>query len=86
MMTSSVSLFMVSFGIGLGPIPWMLASEIIPTEAKDSATAIVYGVSWMSVTCHIFLIIFAGNFAEFSQSIFRGELGVSDTATIHGKI
>ncbi|PRP74705.1 hypothetical protein PROFUN_15863 [Planoprotostelium fungivorum] len=41
-------LFVIFFAIGLGPIPWLIVSEMFPTNALDSATAIVIGANWLS--------------------------------------
>ncbi|KAI9292284.1 general substrate transporter, partial [Neoconidiobolus thromboides FSU 785] len=42
----SVLLFVASFAIGLGPIPWLIISEIFPTKPLAAASAIAMGVNW----------------------------------------
>ncbi|OAQ34690.1 general substrate transporter [Linnemannia elongata AG-77] len=42
----AVFLYTASFAIGLGPIPWLLLSELLPTYALSSASAVATGVNW----------------------------------------
>lgn len=42
----SVFVYIASFGIGLGPIPWLLLSEILPTYAVSPASSVATGVNW----------------------------------------
>ncbi|KAF9933555.1 hypothetical protein FBU30_005197 [Linnemannia zychae] len=42
----AVFLYTAFFAIGLGPIPWLLLSELLPTYALSSASSIATGVNW----------------------------------------
>ncbi|KAK3829610.1 MAG: general substrate transporter [Linnemannia elongata] len=42
----AVFLYTAAFAIGLGPIPWLLLSELLPTYALSSASAVATGVNW----------------------------------------
>ncbi|OZJ05842.1 hypothetical protein BZG36_00922 [Bifiguratus adelaidae] len=42
-----VFLFVGSFAIGLGPIPWLIVSELIPTYAVGAATSIAITLNWL---------------------------------------
>jgi len=42
----AVFLYIATFAIALGPIPWMLLSEMLPTYALDAASAVATAVNW----------------------------------------
>jgi len=42
----SVFLYIASFAIGLGPIPWLLLSELLPTYALSPASSVATAVNW----------------------------------------
>ncbi|KAI1318907.1 hypothetical protein EDD11_005541 [Mortierella claussenii] len=42
----AVFLYIASFAIALGPIPWLLLSEMLPTYALSSASGVATGVNW----------------------------------------
>ncbi|KAG0303035.1 hypothetical protein BGZ98_007040 [Dissophora globulifera] len=44
----AVFLYIISFAVGLGPIPWLLLSEMLPTYALSPASSIATGVNWGS--------------------------------------
>lgn len=44
---ASLSLYAVSFSIGLGPGPWIILSEVFSYEVKNVATSIVGTLSWL---------------------------------------
>ncbi|KAI8374272.1 general substrate transporter [Radiomyces spectabilis] len=44
----SVFLFVSSFAIGLGSIPWMITSELAPTHAASSVGAVATSINWAS--------------------------------------
>jgi MFS family permease len=56
--------FMVSFNIGLGPVMWLLISEIYPTKirgkAMSLATLSVWGSNWVVAGTFLSLIHAAG--------------------------
>ncbi|KAG0287876.1 hypothetical protein BGZ96_008264 [Linnemannia gamsii] len=39
-------LYIIAFAIGMGPIPWLLLSEFLPTYALSSASSAATGVNW----------------------------------------
>ncbi|KAK5807756.1 major facilitator superfamily domain-containing protein [Linnemannia elongata] len=39
-------LYIIAFAIGLGPLPWLLLSEFLPTYALSSASSAATGVNW----------------------------------------
>jgi len=41
-----VVIFVSAFGVGMGPIPWLLAPEILPTEALSKGNALAAIVNW----------------------------------------
>lgn len=45
----SLCCFVIGFSLGLGPIPWVLMSEIFPSKARGVAGGIVTFVNWLSV-------------------------------------
>ncbi|KAF9083314.1 Solute carrier 2, facilitated glucose transporter member 2, partial [Mortierella sp. AD031] len=42
----AVFLYTAAFAIGLGPIPWLLLSELLPTYALSSASSVATAVNW----------------------------------------
>ena len=56
--------YIVSFGIGLGPVMWLLISEIYPTKirgkAMSLATLSVWGSNWMVAVTFLSLLHHAG--------------------------
>merc|ERR1712054_507900 len=43
----ALTLFIFGFSLGLGPIPWLIMSDIFPTEARASATAVGATSNWL---------------------------------------
>lgn len=43
-----IGVFLVGFSLGLGPIPWLIIPEIIPTEARGSLSALGTALCWAS--------------------------------------
>ena len=56
--------YVVSFGIGLGPVMWLLISEIYPTKIRGKAMSIatltVWGANWVVAATFLSLIRGAG--------------------------
>ncbi|XP_011869615.1 PREDICTED: facilitated trehalose transporter Tret1-like isoform X2 [Vollenhovia emeryi] len=46
---TSLTLFMISFSVGMGPIPWMLMGELFPAETKAIASGIAVMLNWFLV-------------------------------------
>jgi len=47
-LVGSVLLFVCSFAIGMGPVPWIIISEIFPSSIRGYAMSIAVGVNWIS--------------------------------------
>lgn len=45
----SVCIFLVSFSLGFGPIPWMFMSEVFPRQITGYACSIACLVNWLCV-------------------------------------
>lgn len=45
----SLMLFIVSFSLGYGPIPWMMMGELLGADVKSIATSITVLYNWISV-------------------------------------
>jgi len=43
----AATLFVMSFGIGLGPVPFMLASDLVGPEAVELAQSIAFAINWI---------------------------------------
>jgi len=43
---SSLCIFIVGFGVGMGPIPWIVISEVFPVEVVASASSLATAVMW----------------------------------------
>ncbi|EZA57781.1 hypothetical protein DMN91_003141 [Ooceraea biroi] len=46
---TSLTLFMIAFSVGLGPIPWMLMGELFPAETKAVASGVAVMLNWFLV-------------------------------------
>ncbi|KAF9280170.1 hypothetical protein BGZ68_007453 [Mortierella alpina] len=46
LVVAAVFLYIATFAIGMGPIPWLLISEMLPTYALSSASSVATGVNW----------------------------------------
>jgi hypothetical protein len=44
----AVFLYTACFAVGLGPIPWLLLSEMLPTYALSPASAVATAVNWLT--------------------------------------
>ncbi|KAJ1929496.1 Bifunctional purine biosynthesis protein PurH [Tieghemiomyces parasiticus] len=44
---TAVMLFITFFGIGLGPIPWLIVSELFPTNAVGAASSVAIGANYL---------------------------------------
>ncbi|KAI8088035.1 major facilitator superfamily domain-containing protein [Gilbertella persicaria] len=67
----SVFLYVASFAIGIGPIPWLLTSELTPTYASSAVAAVATGVNWAMnfLIGQLFPVIF-GRIEGYSFAIF----------------
>mmetsp|Transcript_6239 Transcript_6239/g.26390 ORF Transcript_6239/g.26390 Transcript_6239/m.26390 type:complete len:143 (-) Transcript_6239:1514-1942(-) len=68
--------FVVSFAIGLGPIPWLLLAELFPTNAVASAASVACASNWASnfIVGLIYLPLaeLLGNLSFLPFAIFLG--------------
>jgi MFS family permease len=44
----AVLLFVSSFGLGLGPVPFILASELVDSDASDAVQSIALAANWIA--------------------------------------
>jgi MFS family permease len=44
----AVLFFVASFGLGLGPVPFILASELVGSDAADATQSIALGANWIA--------------------------------------
>jgi MFS family permease len=79
----SVFLYVASFAIGIGPIPWLLTSELTPVYASSAVGAIATGVNWAMnfLIGQIFPVIFA-KIAGYSFAIFAAIAAIAFTFTM----
>lgn len=61
LLIASVFVYVASFAIGIGPIPWMITSEMTPIEASSSVGAVATGMNWAMnfLIGQVFPVIFA---------------------------
>ena len=45
---TGIVLFVTSFGLGLGPVVWLLPAELFPMSKRAPATAAVTSVNWLA--------------------------------------
>jgi len=48
---ASIILFIVSFSIGLGPVPWLLLSELVPSPAVPAVASLSLSLNWITNFC-----------------------------------
>ncbi len=65
-------LYLTAFAIGLGPIPWVLVSEIFPLAIRAHAIALMVFISWINT----FLVV-------YSFPRFLASLGAAGSFTIY---
>merc|ERR1711988_402130 len=42
----SISVYIIGFSFGFGPIPWLLLAELFPTEVRGVASSIAIAMNW----------------------------------------
>lgn len=83
LLVASVFLFVSSFAIGLGPIPWLITSELSPTHAASSMTAIATSINWASnFVIGLLFPVLMDHLHSFSFLIFGGILLCSAVFTV----
>ncbi|KAF7726219.1 hypothetical protein EC973_009017 [Apophysomyces ossiformis] len=73
LMVISVFLYVASFAIGIGPIPWMITSELTPIYASSSVGAAATAMNWAMnfLVGQVFPVVFAA-IGGYSFLIFAG--------------
>lgn len=61
----SMVFFIISFSLGLGPIPWLIMGEILPLNVKKLSTIIVSSFNWF---CAFIIITFYNQLVETVSS------------------
>jgi MFS family permease len=56
-----IFLYMLSFGLGLGPIPWFVVTHSFPPHLRSAAASVVTCVNWISAFAVIFVYPFLKN-------------------------
>ncbi|KAI9491215.1 major facilitator superfamily domain-containing protein [Zychaea mexicana] len=69
----SVFLYVASFAVGVGPIPWMITSELTPTYANSAVSSLATAMNWSMnfVIGLVFPLIFE-KIAGYTFCIFIG--------------
>ncbi|KHG08578.1 hypothetical protein F383_35417 [Gossypium arboreum] len=73
-----VLVFLLSFELGMGGIPWIIVSEIFPLNIRGSGGSMVYLINWTSswVVSYTFTFLFEWNSAgTFFIFAFMGAVG-----------
>mmetsp|Transcript_35216 Transcript_35216/g.81546 ORF Transcript_35216/g.81546 Transcript_35216/m.81546 type:complete len:321 (+) Transcript_35216:870-1832(+) len=79
----SVVLFVSAFGIGLGPVAWLLPAEIMPGETRALASSVAATTNWLAnfIATQAFLVIanMLGGFAfvPFAVCLFVGSFFIA---------
>ena len=63
MAIASIGLYVMSFSIAWGGLPWLLLSEILPLRVRGAGMGLAGGISW------IFAAIVTGFFKEYQQAL-----------------
>ncbi|KAI8968848.1 major facilitator superfamily domain-containing protein [Mycotypha africana] len=61
LLVASVFIYVASFAIGIGPVPWMITSELSPIYASSSVGAVATAMNWAMnfLIGQVFPVIFA---------------------------
>ncbi|GAN03161.1 solute carrier family 2, facilitated glucose transporter member 2 [Mucor ambiguus] len=61
LLVASVFIYVASFAIGIGPVPWMITSEMTPIYASSSVGAVATAMNWAMnfLIGQVFPVIFA---------------------------
>nr|CAD7449478.1 unnamed protein product [Timema bartmani] len=77
------SIYIVAYSVGFGPLPWVLAAEIPPTDEKESIESTANVVSWvLSFIVNQFINNVIGNFGGVVSYGVFGALCVSATVFV----
>ena len=69
----SILVFIGSFAMSMGPVVWVVLSEIFPNRLRGTAMAIAVGAQWLfnGIVANVFPII---NRSHINEAIFHGAL------------
>ena len=59
----AVVVFNVTFSIGLGPVPWVMLSEYLPSKVRGVAGGIVVSANWATASLSV------GSFLSYSEAL-----------------
>jgi len=66
----STVLFVSSFSIGLGPLPWSVASEVVPYRALGAAQSLALGANWIGTFVVSFCFPIIADFIGIGQTFW----------------
>ncbi len=66
-------MFIASFALSMGPVVWVLLSEIFPNSIRSYALAIAVAAQWLfnAIVAQVFPVI---NNSQLNESLFNGSL------------
>lgn len=69
----SLVVFVLSFSLGFGPIPWLMMGEILPAKIRGSAASVATGFNWSCtfIVTKTFDNIIGINFEKLNRISFR---------------
>ena len=69
----SILLFIGAFAMSMGPVVWVVLSEIFPNRLRAAAMAIAVGAQWLfnGLVASVFPVI---NKSQFNETVFHGAL------------
>lgn len=78
---AALFIFIFGFSMGMGPIPWLILSEIFPTEVRSTASSYAIVVNWLS-SFVVTLFFQPVTDAITSQGVFALFAGISVAASV----
>ncbi|XP_049964820.1 facilitated trehalose transporter Tret1-2 homolog [Schistocerca serialis cubense] len=69
----TINVFLIGFAIGLGPLPWLLIAELLPSVSKKWAAGVAVCISW--IACSIMTGLFDGFIEEYGTTPAYSLLG-----------
>lgn len=66
----AIFIYLLLYGIGMGPIPWFIVPELFPTSVRSIATSIASSVNWLCAFIVIFIFpLLEESFGEFTTML-----------------
>jgi MFS family permease len=79
-----ILLFRVSFSLSLGPIPYVVSSEVFPKDARSSGVALATLVQWLcNVLVTFTFLSFVDTFGACNVFVAYTFVGVLALASVH---